>query len=113
MSGENLFCLSVWLVWFGFRAAPAAYGSSQARGLARERPSYSCRPLPQWLPAYTTALAGPHHSHSSVGSEPCLQPTPQLAATPDPQPTQRGQGSMSSWVPVGFITAEPQGELPG
>ena len=25
-----------------------------------------------------------HHSHSNAGSEPCLKPTPQLAATPDP-----------------------------
>ena len=25
-----------------------------------------------------------HHSHSNVGSEPHLQPTPQLTATPDP-----------------------------
>ena len=27
---------------------------------------------------------GLHHSHSNVGSEPHLQPTPQLTATPDP-----------------------------
>ena len=27
--------------------------------------------------------AGPHHSHSNARSEPCLQPTPQLTATPD------------------------------
>ena len=47
-------------------AAPAAYGGSQARG-------------------QIGALAsGLHHSHSSVKSEPRLQPTPQLPATPDP-----------------------------
>ena len=46
----SLFCL--------FRAAPAAYGSSQARG-----------------PVGATA-AGLHHSHSR--SEPRLRPTPQL-----------------------------------
>ena len=35
-----------------------------------------------------------HHSHSQAGSQLCLRPTPQLTATPDPQPTeQRGQGS--------------------
>ena len=37
--------------------------------------------------------AGLHHSHSNVGSEPRLRPTPQLTATLDPQPTERGQGS--------------------
>jgi len=36
------------------------------------------------LLAYTTATAG---------SKPHLQPTPQITATPDPQPTERGQGS--------------------
>ena len=28
--------------------------------------------------------AGLRQSHSNVGSEPCLQPTPQLTAMPDP-----------------------------
>ena len=37
--------------------------------------------------------AGLHHSHSNTGSEPPLRPTPQLTATPDPQPTEQGQGS--------------------
>jgi len=46
--------------------APAAYGGSQARGL---------------IGAVATGL---HQSHSNMGSEPCLQPTPQLTATPDP-----------------------------
>ena len=36
--------------------------------------------------------AGLHHSHSNAGSEPCLQPTLQLTVTPDPSPTERGQG---------------------
>ena len=49
-----------------FRAAPVAYGSSQARD-----------------PIGATA-AGLHHSHSHAGSEPSLQPTPQLTAMPDP-----------------------------
>ena len=55
-------------------AAPAAYGGSQARGLIR---------------AVATGL---RQSHSNVGSEPCLQPTPQLTATPDRSPTEQGQG---------------------
>ena len=62
-----IFCL--------FRAASEAYGGSQASGRIR------------------TTAAGPHHSHSNAGSEPCLPPTPQLMAAPDPQPTERGQGS--------------------
>ena len=49
-----------------FWAAPAAYGSSQARGQIR------------------ATAASPHHSHSNTGSEPCLRPTPQLTAMPDP-----------------------------
>ena len=42
-----------------FRAAPVAYGGSQARGQIR------------------AAAAGLHHSHSNMGSEPRLQPTAQ------------------------------------
>ena len=49
-----------------FRAAPAAYGGSQARSPIR---------------AVAVAL---HHSRSNTGSTPHLQPTPQLKATPDP-----------------------------
>ena len=52
------FCLS--------RAAPAAYGRSQARG-----------PI-------GAVAAGLHHSHSSARSEPHVQPTMQLMATLDP-----------------------------
>ena len=48
-----------------FRAAPAAYGGSQAKGQIR------------------AVAAGLHHSHSNADSKPCLQPTPQLKATPD------------------------------
>ena len=49
---------------FLFRAAPAACGSSQARGQSG------------------AAAAG--LSHNNKGSEPHLQPTPQLMAMPDP-----------------------------
>ena len=45
-----------------FMATPEAYRSSQARG----------------------QIASLCHSHSNVGSEPCLQATPQLMAIPDP-----------------------------
>ena len=58
-----------------FRAAPAAYGDSQARGLIRAVAT-----------AYARATATPE-------SEPCLRPPPQLPAMLDPQPTEQGQGS--------------------
>ena len=48
------------------RAAPAAYGGSQARGLIG------------------AVAAGLRQSHSNVGYELRLRPTPQLMATPDP-----------------------------
>ena len=35
---------------------------------------------------------GLHHSQSNAGSELCLRSTPQLMATWDPKPTERGQG---------------------
>ena len=55
------FCL------FAFsRAAPAAHGVSQARGLIG------------------AVASGLHHSHSNAGSQLCLRPTPQVMATPDP-----------------------------
>ena len=72
--GFLIFYLFIYLYLF-FRAAPEAYGGSQARGLIR---------------AVATSL---RQSHSNAGSEPRLQPTPQLTATPDGQPTERGQGS--------------------
>ena len=54
-------------IYFSFsRAAPMAYGGTQGRGL---------------IGAVATAL---RQSHSNVGYEPCLQPTPQLTAIPDP-----------------------------
>ena len=62
------FYLFIYLfTFFAFsRAAPMAYGGSQARGL---------------MGAVAT---GPRQSHSNAGSEPRLRPTPQLTATPDP-----------------------------
>ena len=48
------------------RAAPMAYGGSQARGLIR------------------AVAAGLRQSHNNARSQPRLQPTSQLTATPDP-----------------------------
>ena len=39
------------------------------------------------------AAAALHHSHSNAGSEPRLQPIPQLTATPDPQPNEARDGT--------------------
>ena len=65
-----IFCL------FAFSwATPEVYGGSQVRGL---------------IGAVATGL---YQGHSNTGSEPYLQPTPQLTATPDPQPTKQGQAS--------------------
>ena len=49
-----------------FRATPEAYGSSQARS------------------RIGAAVASLCHGHGNVGSEPHLQPIPQLKAMPDP-----------------------------
>ena len=55
-------------------------------------------------PGVGAAAASLRHSHSNMGSELYLLPTPQLMAIPDPPPTERGQGSTltlmdSSWIP--------------
>ena len=68
--GRILFILYIYLFIFCLfafsRATPVAYGGSQARG------------------QIGAVADGLHHSHSHVGSEPRLGPTPQLTATPDP-----------------------------
>ena len=51
--------------FFYFSAAPTAYVGSQAGG------------------RIGAVAAGLHHSHSNAGSEPRLQPIPQLTATLD------------------------------
>ena len=61
----GLVCLFCFVFVFS-RAAPVAYGDSQTRGLIG------------------AAAAGLRQSHSKAGSEPRLQPTPQLTAMPDP-----------------------------
>ena len=62
--GFLFFCL--------FRATPAAYGSSQARGQIKA------------AAAGLAGLAGLHHSYSNARSQLSLRPTQQLRATPDP-----------------------------
>ena len=72
----HTFYLSIYLSTYHlFRAALEAHGCSQARSRIRAVAASLC------------------HSHSNAESEPCLCPTPQLTATPDPLPTQRGQRS--------------------
>ena len=66
---EHLICDKAFFFFFFFglfRATLVVYGSSQARGQIR------------------ALAAGVCQHHSNAGSEPHLQPTPQLRATPDP-----------------------------
>ena len=65
---ELLYFLPIYFYLFFclLRAALAAYGDSQAKGL---------------IGAVATGL---HQSHSNARSKPHLRPTPQLTATPDP-----------------------------
>jgi len=63
---EIIFFFFVFLSFAFSRAALVAYGGSQVRGRIR---------------AVATGL---RQSHSNAGSQPCLQPTPQLTAVPDP-----------------------------
>ena len=58
--------LATFYYYYFLMATPSAYGSCQARG------------------GIGAAGAGLHHSHSNARSEPRLQPTRQVASTPDP-----------------------------
>ena len=71
-----------------FRTAPVAYGGSQTRGLIG------------------AAVAGLHHSHSNVGSEPWLQPTPQQCWILTHWVRPRIEPG-SSRILFRFVTAEP------
>ena len=90
----SFFKLIFFFFFFAFldRATPTACGGSQARGQIR------------------ATAAGLCHSHSNAGSEPCLRPTPQLMAMLDPRPTELEP--TSSWIPVRFVFAVSQWELP-
>ena len=71
-SGMSLTSRRIFFFFLAFsRAAPdtlVAHGVSQARGLIRA----------------VAASLGLDQSHSNAGSEPCLRPTPQFMAMPDP-----------------------------
>ena len=72
-------------VFCPFRATPMVYGGSQARGLIG------------------AVSAGLHHSHRNARSEPRLQPTPQLTATPILNPMREARGRtynlmFPSWI---------------
>ena len=63
MSIHNLYPFYLFILLF--RVTPVAYVSSPARGQVE------------------AVAAGLHYSHSNVGSELCVRPTPQLMETPD------------------------------
>ena len=81
--------------------------------------NYNWFPLPphhhslQELSFLFSAAASVCHSHSNARSELCLWPTPQLMATLDPliHWVRPGIKRTSSWILVGFLSAEPQQEL--
>ena len=95
----SIFCFSTMnyycLVTLHFRAAPATYESSQARGR---------------IGAVATGL---RQSHSNAGSKLRLQPTPQFTAMPDPQPTEQCQRSnpQPHGSQLDSLTTAPRQEL--
>ena len=90
-----LFYFMLFYLFIYFRAAPMAYGSSQARG---------------WIIATAASL---HHSHSHIRFELELRPTPQLMATLRSLThwARPGMGPATSWFLVGFVATVPQWEL--
>ena len=88
----------LWLENFVFllRAAPSAYGGSQARCIIQ------------------VTAASLHHSHSNAGSEPHLQPTYTTSHSDAGSLTQQvrpGIEPTTSWFLVRFISAVPSWEL--
>ena len=70
-------------IYIFFRATLATYRSSQSRGQIR------------------AAAADLHHSHSNVGSKPCLRPTPQERWILNPLSEARDQTHVlmdTNWV---------------
>ena len=92
----NFFILFFFCLFAFSRATPATHGGSQARGP---------------IGAVDTGLH--QQGHSNVGSEPCLQPTPELTGTPDPQPSAQGQGwnLQRHGSQLDSLTPEPRWEL--
>ena len=97
--GRNSICVAYWMklicicyffFFLLFRAAPVAYGSSQARG---------------WIGAAAGSLC---HSHSNVGSELCLWPHGDAGSLSHwARPGVEHAFSWYSWV----HSTEPQWEL--
>ena len=88
--GPPPFCcfllLLLFFVFFAFsRAAPAAYGGSQASGLNG------------------AVAASLRHSHSNAGSEPHLRPIPQLTAMPDPHPLSEARNQTCNLIVPSWI----------
>ena len=81
----------LFIYFYLFRAAPAAYGDSQARGP---------------IGAIATGL---HHSHSNSRSKLCLQPTPTAHGNAGSltQWARPGIEPRSSWMLVRFASSEP------
>ena len=95
-SPKSLIREVLWAYFFFFwlfRAASVAYGRSQTRDGIR------------------ATATGLYHSHSDVGSELCLWPTPQLKAMLDPHWARPGFKPATSCILVRFISAEPWWEL--
>ena len=89
------YCPFFIFIYLVFRAVPMAHGGSQARGQ---------------IGAIAASL---HHSHSNLGSKPCLRPTPQLGNTGSLTHRVRpGIECVSSWLLVRFISSAPGRELP-
>ena len=96
---ENYYLyMYLFTLFFFFKAAPAAYGSFQARG------------------QIGASAAGLHHSHRKVGLEPCLWPTPHTTVHGNAESlTHWARPEIkhsSSRILVRFITTELQGKLP-
>ena len=89
-SGTDFFLFVIMFLFFVFPVChflshSLVYGGCQARGPIR---------------AVATGL---RQSHSNAGSEPRLQPTPQLMATPIPNPPSKGRDQthnlmVPSWI---------------
>ena len=96
-------CLLAWFLIFFFsfksfwlfRATPAVYGGSQARGPIRG------------------VAASLHHSHSNPRSKLCLWPTPQLTGNAGSVThwARPGIEPAASWFLVRAVSVAPRGEL--
>ena len=89
-----ILCVNVYFLFFLlFKAAPVAYGGSQTKGQIR------------------ATVAGLCYSQSNVGSELCLQPTPQLTARSLTHCVRPGIEPTSSGILAGFTSTARQKEF--